>query len=62
MSAVQKGEDKKRDLHSPSVRVSAIRNSEKGGKWSLAFNVANTEARITNGATILNIYHEDHFS
>jgi hypothetical protein len=45
-------------FHSPSVRVSAIRNSENGGRWSLAFNVANTEARMTNGATILNIYRE----
>jgi hypothetical protein len=39
----------------PSVRVSAIRNSENGGRRSLAFNVANADARITNGATILNI-------
>ena len=43
-------------LYSPSVIVSAMRNSENGGRSNLAFIVANTEARITNGATILNIY------
>jgi hypothetical protein len=47
-----------KDLHSPSVRVSAMRNSENGGKCNLAFNVANTEARITKGAMILNIYRK----
>ena len=44
--------------HSPSVRVSAIRNSENGGRPSLAFNVANIEARIMNGAIILKICRE----
>jgi hypothetical protein len=41
------------------VRVSAIRNRKNGGKFNLAFNVANTEASMTNGATILNIYMEN---
>lgn len=51
-SAVRKG--KERTLYSPSVRVRAMRNRENGGRCNLAFNVANTEARMTNGATILN--------
>lgn len=33
-----------------------MRNRENGGKCNLAFRVANMEARMTNGATILNIY------
>jgi hypothetical protein len=39
----------------PSVSVRATKNSEKGGRWSLAFKVAKTADKITYGATILNI-------
>jgi hypothetical protein len=41
--------------HPPSVSVKATINNEKGGRWSLAFNVAKTADKITYGATILNI-------
>jgi hypothetical protein len=39
----------------PSVRVSATRNRENGGRSSRAFRVAKAADRITKGATILKI-------
>ena len=39
-----------------------MRNRENGGKCNLAFNVAKIEARMTKGATILNIFREHRLS
>ena len=42
------------DLHSPSEIVNTGRNHENGGRLSLAFDVANIGAIITDGGTALN--------